>query len=116
MSLRKNKILKILELTKVEIRERHKKQFGLSLCDALSHSYNSVMKPKSDIDTANFLNIKELFPLFSLANAKTACKAKKEKQPYKVKSVFWSYWWDSNNKDSRIAYLNWMIEQTEKMM
>jgi hypothetical protein len=51
-----------------------------------------------------------------LANAKTACKAKKEKQPYKVKSVFWSYWWDSNNKDSRIAYLNWMIEQTEKMM
>jgi hypothetical protein len=58
------------------------------------------------------LSVNEIIPLFSFENAQIACRLKHEKMPKYTNN--WSYWWDSSNKSSRLAYINWMIEQLNR--
>lgn len=46
--------------------------------------------------------------LFTLENAKIACKEKKVKAP--DNSV---YWFDKDNKKSKLAFCNWIIQKLE---
>ena len=106
--LTKEQKIAALEYARKEIILRDSMHEKLSLCDSISHGFNYV---KND-NYAHYCwhSIKTEFPLLSFKNAEIACIANKVKKPERY-SLFW---WDYNNKTSRLAFIKWMIEQIKK--
>jgi len=54
-----------------------------------------------------------VIPLLTKENARIACRAKKVKMPNNDYCSL-GYWWEQKNTISRLAFINWMIEQLKK--
>lgn len=54
-------------------------------------------------------HINTVIPLFSRASALIACNEKEVELP----KITDSFWWDLDNSESRIAFLDWMIEKLQ---
>lgn len=87
-------------LTRAKIRIENKLNSGVCLAvdDSLIDSGRQMV-----------YHINTVIPLFTKANAYIACSEKKTQMP----DLGNSFWWDSENIESRIAFLDWMIEQLQ---
>lgn len=76
------------------------------LCDTLSN----VVNANSFVGLhANVFTLSNYLPLFNVDNAIKACQEKGVPLPDGFSRF--NYWWDINNRESRIAFIDWMIEQ-----
>jgi len=76
------------------------------LCDTLSNVINAYGFVGFH---ANLFNLTNYLPIFNIDNAIKACKEKGVPLPDGFSRF--NYWWDINNRESRIAFIDWMIEQ-----
>lgn len=90
----KIKQIKVLEEAKVRIASGRNK----SLREAIFVASHRLFSEKSNI------------PLLTFSNAQIACKSKKVKMP----NVELSDWFEPENKTSRYAVINWIVEQLKK--
>ena len=54
----------------------------------------------------------DYFPLLTIENARTACREKHVTMP---KILLSEAWWEHTNWKSRIAFINWMIKELERV-
>lgn len=108
--MNKNKILTVQQKLNIVnlAKKRIKNGNSFYLCTALSDAIHDEL----DIIVIN-KNVSKFIDLLSIPNATIACRERHVTLPKMNGDESWWYWY---NKKSRLATLNWLIEQYTKQL